>query len=461
MRRALSAAAACAVVALVAACGGGGNNNTGAGGTSGAATPTTGATSAPATGGASGTPGGAALPDLKGQSLTVMGEWGGNEQKNFQKVLAAFEDATGAKITYQSAGDEIATKIGTAVAGGNPPDVALLPQPGVIQGLVNQGAAKPLPDAIGGLVDQHFAPGWKDLGTFNGKFYAVWFKAANKSTVWYNTKVFDDAGVQPPKTWDDFMKAADTIANFGVTPVSIGGADGWTLTDWFENVYIRTAGPQMYDKLAKHEIKWTDPSVTKALQVLQQLWSQQNLIAGGTQGAVNTDFPTSVSQVFAKPPKAAIVYEGDFAAANIATAGAKVGTDAKFFDFPSIDGSASAVVGGGDGAVAFNDKPATMALMGYFASPESATIWVKAGGFTSPNKSVDLAAYPDDTSRQIAQALTSAQTFRFDMSDLAPGAFGGTKGAGEWKDLQDFLANPSNIQGAQQALERDAAKAYG
>ena len=453
MKRVLGVAAACAVVALVAGACGGGNNKSGSG--------SPGASTGVSTTSATGSPSGAALPNLKGQTLTVMGEWGGNEQQNFQKVLASFEQATGAKITYQSAGDEIATKIGTAVAGGSPPDVALIPQPGVIQDLANKGALTALPDQIGSLIDKNFAPVWRDLGTFNAKLYGVWFKAANKSTVWYNTKVFADAGVQPPKTWDDFMKAAQTIANFGVPPVSVGGADGWTLTDWFENVYIRTAGPQMYDKLTKHEIKWTDPSVTKALQVLQQLWGKPELIAGGTRGALSTDFPTSVSQVFAKPPKAAIVYEGDFAAANIATAGAKVGTDAKFFNFPSIDGSAPSVVGGGDCAVAFNSKPGTLALMGYFASPESATIWVKAGGFTSPNKSVDLSAYPDETSRKIAEALTSAETFRFDMSDLAPGAFGGTKGAGEWKDLQDFLANPSNIQGAQQALERDAAAAYG
>jgi hypothetical protein len=119
-----------------------------------------------------------------------------------------------------------------------------------------------------------------------------------------------------------------------------------------------------------------------------------------------------------------------------------------------------AVVGGGDAAVMFKDTPATEALMAYLASPQSADIWVKLGGFTSPNKNVPLADYPDSVSRQIGQQLVSAKSFKFDMSDQEPSQFGGTPGQGEWKDLQDFLANPSNISGTMKKLEADAAKAY-
>jgi ABC-type glycerol-3-phosphate transport system substrate-binding protein len=157
-----------------------------------------------------------------------------------------------------------------------------------------------------------------------------------------------------------------------------------------------------------------------------------------------------------------MVYEGDFVAGVITSSTkAKLGTDAKFFPFPSV-GDKPAVVGGGDVAVAFKDNPGAMALLQYLASPQAAEIWVKLGGFTSPNKNVSLDAYPDDTSREIAKSLIDAgDSFRFDMSDLAPSAFGGTKGAGEWKDLADFLRNPKDVQGAMQALEADAAKAYG
>jgi ABC-type glycerol-3-phosphate transport system substrate-binding protein len=282
------------------------------------------------------------------------------------------------------------------------------------------------------------------------------FKAANKSTFWYRTKAFEDAGVEPPKTWDDLLKVATTIRDSGVTPLAIGGGDGWTLTDWFENVFLRVAGPEKYDQLVAHTIPWTDPSVVASLQKLSDLWSQKDLIA---PGATNMTFPESVTTVF--KGDAAMVYEGDFVAANIKDeTDAKLGTDADFFPFPSVDGSDPSVVGGGDVAVLMTDNEAAKELIKYLASPEAAEIWVKLGGFTSPNKDVDLDAYPDEIGRKSAKQLVEAKTFRFDLSDLTPSAFGGTPAQGMWKDLQDFLANPSDVQGTAAALERDAAAAY-
>ena len=102
----------------------------------------------------------------------------------------------------------------------------------------------------------------------DGTQYGVYFKAANKSLIWYNTKAFENAGASEPKTWKDFLATAETVSASGVTPVSVGGADGWTLTDWFENIYLSQAGPEKYDQLAQHKIKWTDPSVKDALTTL-------------------------------------------------------------------------------------------------------------------------------------------------------------------------------------------------
>jgi ABC-type glycerol-3-phosphate transport system substrate-binding protein len=310
-------------------------------------------------------------------------------------------------------------------------------------------------------VDDNYAPVWRQLGSVNGKLSAVFFKAANKSTVWYNTHVFDQAGVKEPATWDDFTKANQTIADSGVAPLSMGGADGWTLTDWFENVYLRTAGAANYDKLTKHEIPWTDASVKDALTTLSDLWTKPNFLAGGTQGALSTAFPQSVAKAFNTPPQGAVVMEGDFVAATIAKeTKAKVGVDAKFFSFPSIKGSDPAVVGGGDAAALMKDTPAGRALIKFLASPEAAEVWVKRGGFTSPNKKVDTSLYPDDITRRSASDLVGAKTFRFDMSDLEPAAFGGTPGQGEWQILQDFLRKPTDIDGTATRLEAAAAKAF-
>jgi ABC-type Fe3+ transport system substrate-binding protein len=335
----------------------------------------------------------------------------------------------------------------------------VIPQPGLLDSLAKAGSLIALDSDTEAEVKANFSKDWVDLGSSDGKLYGIWFKGANKSTVWYNTDVYDTAGATVPKTWDDFMKQLKLISDSGVYGLSIGADAGWPLTDWFENVYLRTAGGDMYDQLSKHEIPWTDPSVTKALTTLGTLWSDSTLIQPGT---AQRTFGDSVIAVFGDPPAAGTVYEGDFVAGNIASdTKSVVGETAKFYDFPSIDGSDPAVVGGGNAAVQLKDNKGAAALMKYLATPEAATIWVKAGGFTSPNKKVDMGAYPDDTSKQIAEALVKAKTFRFDMSDLAPSAFGGTKGAGEWQILIDFFGNPSDVAGTQQKLEAAAAAAWG
>ncbi|MFJ6216376.1 ABC transporter substrate-binding protein [Streptomyces sp. NPDC092296] len=458
-RTALVVTAATALALTAAGCGSGGGGGTAAPSSAGGASGPDGAT-----GGDAASPAATLkLPDLHGQSLSVAAIWTGAEQKNFQQVLDDFAKRTGAKTSFVPTGDNVSTFLGTKVQGGAPPDVAFLPQVGVLQQFAKAGWLKPVSAEVDATLTANYGKGWKDLGAYGGKQYGVYFKAANKSTVWYNTKVFADAGVSEPKTWADFLGTAQTISDSGTPAVSIGGADGWTLTDWFENVYLSQGGPELYDKLAKHQIKWTDPSVAKALTTLGQLFGKDTLIAGGAKGALQTEFPASVDQAFAEPPKAGIVYEGDFVAVNIASeTKAKVGEDAKEFPFPAVDGGKAPVVSGGDVAVAMKDSPAAQALLTYLASPEAAAVAAAQGGFLSPNKSLDLSVYPNDVARGIAKSLIDAgDDFRFDMSDQAPAAFGGTKGMGEWKDLQDFLANPKDVAGAQKKLEADAAKAYG
>jgi alpha-glucoside transport system substrate-binding protein len=395
---------------------------------------------------------------LDGVTLNVAADWSGAEQSNFEKVLKQFSSDTGAKVNYTSYGTDVATTLNTKVQGGDPPDVAVIPQPGLLDSLAKAGSLIPLSSATDAVVKANFSQDWVDLGSSGGKLYGVWFKGANKSTVWYNTKVYDTAGATQPKTWEDFTKQLKLISDSGVYGLSIGADAGWPLTDWFENVYLRTAGGDKYDQLSKHEIPWTDESVTKALTTLGTLWSDSTLIQPGT---AQRTFGDSVISVFGDPPAAGTVYEGDFVAGNISSdTKSVVGKTAKFYDFPSVGGSGPSVVGGGNVAVQLKDNKGAAALMKYLATPEAATIWVKAGGFTSPNKKVDMGSYPDATSKQIADSLVKAKTFRFDMSDLAPSAFGGTKGAGEWQILIDFFGNPSDVAGTQQKLEAAAAAAW-
>jgi alpha-glucoside transport system substrate-binding protein len=449
-------AGACAAALGAAMLAGCGSSNNSSGGT-------TGSTGSPA----GGSPSAAALPDLHGQSFTVLGQWTGAEQAAFQAVLDKFDQQTGAKAKYTAAagGDE-ATVLGSKVSGGNPPDVAILALPGAISQYAKSKNLQPVSSDGQSAVQSNFASEWAKLATVNGTLYGVPVDAADKSTVWYLKSAFDNAGISsPPTTWDDWVSDAKTISASGVkVPISIGGGDGWTLTDWFENVYMRTAGLDMYDKLTHHQIPWTDPSVATALTTLKQIWADPT-ISGDPKKALSTPFTASVDNVFKAQPTSAMVYEASFVATTIQgdKDPAKVGTDALYFPFPSVNSSQPMVEASGDFAVDFTKNQAAQAFLTYLASPDAAATLVSApdSGFLSANKNMPTSAYPDDTSAKLAQDIVSVgDNFRFDLSDQAPASFGGTPNKGMWGDLQSFLQT-GNVQATQQALEKDANAATG
>jgi alpha-glucoside transport system substrate-binding protein len=402
---------------------------------------------------------------LNGQTVTVAGVWSGTEQKNFQKVLDAFSEKTGAKTQFVSTGDNVSTVVGSKIEGGNAPDVVMVPQVGVLQQFAEQGWLTPLSAATEKSVDAGYAPVWKNYGSVDDTLYGLYFKAAHKSTVWYSPDAFNQAGVEPPASYDDMLKVGQTISDSGLAAFSVAGQDGWTLTDWFENVYLSQAGPEKYDALAAHKLKWTDPSVIGTLTTLGKLFKDKELIAGGQKEALNTDFPGSVEKVFGPEPEAGMVYEGDFVAGVARDQfGSSIGKDANFFPFPAVGAGTAPVVSGGDAAVVLKDgknAKAGMKLVEYLATPEASAVWAKAGGYLSPNKLLPLDSYGDDVTRATAKSLVDAgDSVRFDMSDQAPAAFGGTKGAGEWKLLQDFLRDPSDPKATAARLEAAAAKVY-
>jgi ABC-type glycerol-3-phosphate transport system substrate-binding protein len=394
--------------------------------------------------------------------ISIVGVWTGDEQKHFQAVLDGFKKKfPNVKVTYRSTGDNTPTVLSTAVQGGNPPDLASVSQPGLVNDFQKKGALKPM-DFARKTVLANYPADIEKLGEIKGHLYGLIIKAANKSTVWYNVKSFNDAGVKPPKTWADFVKAANTLKASGTPAFSIGGADGWTLTDLFENIYLRQAGPAKYDQLSKHTIKWTDPSVVAALKTMGQVLGNSSNIAGGTSGALQTDFPTSVSNVFSTKPKAAMVIEGDFVPGVVASSNPlKPISGFNVFPFPTVGkGGSNVVEGGGDELMMFRDNPAIRALVTYLATGAAQTIWAKLGGYSAPAKTVPASAYPDAITRTTATAIGKAKTFRFDLSDLQPASFGGTVGQGEFKIFQDFLKNPKNASGIAKSLETAAAKAY-
>ncbi|MGE5291219.1 MAG: ABC transporter substrate-binding protein [Micromonosporaceae bacterium] len=410
--------------------------------------------------GCSSGPGTAGLQSLSGSRLEVLAVWSGVEQQRFERVLAAFERDTGASVSYVSAGDSVPTFLQRRVAAGWLPDVAFLPQPGVLRTYAREHLLVPLDSSVVRAVASNYDPTWRRLGSSGGKLYGVWFKAANKSLIWYNEGVFERVGVVPPTSFSGLLALSHKITASGIPAFCVGGADGWTLTDWFENLYLRIAGPARYDLLAEHQIPWTDPSVKETLKALAAVLTP-SVIAGGARGALSMTYEESVKRVFAPHPAAAMVFEGDFVAGLIVGATrARLGVDADVFPFPPVGRSGPMVVAGGDAAVLMRPSPAGEAFLRFLASPQAAAIWAARGGFVSPNINLDLSVYPDTISRSIARSMLEVgSNFRFDLSDLQPTAFGSTGGKGMQKILQDFLTAP-DVSATAARLEAAAAKAY-
>lgn len=408
--------------------------------------------------------GGGEGPDLSGATVEVVAVWRDTEAAAFEQVLAAFQARTGATVEFTSTeGSDVGPVLDARIARGDPPEVAILPQPGLLQRYARDGAIDPLSDELAEEVRARYGTQWRRLATMDDTPYGVWFKAANKSLVWYSIGAFERAGVVPPEDLDRLDDVAAALAASGTPPFAVAAApqDAWTLTDWFENLYLRVAGPERYDALADHRLPWTDETVQATLRLLAQLIAPQ-FVAGGPASALATQLAEAAAGVFSTTPSAAMVVEGDFVPGVVAGATrAELGVDVDVFPFPQRQPGGRLVVGGGDVAVQMRRSDAAAALLRFLATADAGEIWAARGGFLSPNEDVDLTVYPDDTTRDIARALLEAgDGFRFDLSDLQPVEFGGTTDAGMWATLRDFLADPSDIAGTAARLEAEATAAW-
>ena len=397
---------------------------------------------------------------LRGAQLTVLAAWTGTEQARFSRVLRVFSDRTGVTVHYVSAHGRVPSVLDARIADGTVPDVALLPQPGLLRRYAKAGRLVPLAADTEQLVQHDYAPLWRSLASYNGQDYGVWFKAANKSLVWYDIALFERTGLAPPSDLDGLGRVADVLQQQGIAAFAVAGADAWTLTDWFENLYLALAGPARYDDLTEHRLSWTDATVTRTLQEMAALLSPPHLL-GGVPGALALRFEDSVARAFGRPPGAAMLAEGDFTASVVTSrTPAGLGVDVDVFPFPAGTRGRATVVAGGDVAVQLTRTPAAAALLRFLATPAAAAVWAAAGGFVSPNLDLDLSVYPTELARSIARTLTEATDgLRFDLSDLQPADFGAQPDAGLQAELRRFLVT-RDIAATQRRLEAAARTAY-
>ena len=402
-----------------------------------------------------------AFGDLNGKTVSVYTSITAPEDAPHQASYKPFEECTGVTIKYEGS-KEFEAQLPVRVKGGNAPDIAYLPQPGLLKTMVETGQVKPAPAEVTANVDKNM-PDFKSYGTVDGTFYAAPLGANVKSFVWYSPSAFSDKGYQIPKTWDELLALSDKIAadNPGgdVKPwcagIESGDATGWPATDWVEDVLLRTADAETYDKWVAHEIPFNDPAVATALAEVGKILKNDKYVNGGF-GDVKTIASTSF-QDGGQPILDGSCYmhrQASFYAANWPE-GTKVAEDGDVWAFylPAKDASTHPVLGGGEFVAAFADRPEVKAFQTYLSSVEWANERAKtcgSGGCVTANKNADASLLKNPVDKLSAEQLTDkSATFRFDGSDLMPGAVGaGTfwKGMTNWITGQDDKATLDYIE---------------
>jgi alpha-glucoside transport system substrate-binding protein len=367
-----------------------------------------------------------------GSTIVVTSLWGGSEQDSFQKVLDAFKVKTGVTATFESIRTNYSTILQTRISGGNPPDVAIMPGIGFLRQFARQNSLKKVADLGIDLnaIKGNYPPGILEIGQVDGTQYAIMVKFNSKSTMWYRPDKFKTLGVTPATDFAGFTKLLADIKAKGQAPMGLGASDSWTLTDWFENIYAKQAGPEKYDQLFSGKLPWTDATVATAVDTMKQAIKDE-YVAGGITAALGRVFTDAIGQVFSANPQAVIYYEGGFVG-GIATGqtntALKVGESIDWFDFPAV-GSGKTVTIGGDVIAAFTTKPGVKEFLNYMTTADSGAVWAATGAIISPIKSVPASAYPNDLAKREAAQVANASAVRFDGSDLLPSGGGDNLGA--------------------------------
>ena len=393
-------------------------------------------------------------------AVTVLGVWGGDELTNFQEAVFPFTDETGIGMAFEGTRD-LAAVLTTRVEAGNPPDLAILPNPGQMYELAEDGNLIDISKFMDmDKLNTNYAKAWLDLASYDDTLYGIFYKVANKSLIWYNPTAFADAGYDIPTTWDELIALSDKIVSDGKAPWAIGfesgAASGWPATDWIEDIMLRTAGPDVYDKWVSHEIPWTDPAVKTAWETFGEIVGKEDYQYGGTTGTLTTFFGDATAPLFTDPPEAYMHRQASFIT-GFFPEGVEAVTDYDFFPFPPIDPAyGTPVLGGADLIVMFNDTPEARELMEYLASAQPQEIWASAGGFISPSKEVNLDSYPDELTKKMADMVVKAEVFRFDASDLMPAAVG----AGSfWSGTLNYVGG-EDLDAILGEIEASAVEAY-
>ena len=385
--------------------------------------------------------------DLAGESLTVFGPWLGPDQEYVEKMIAYFQEATGADVSYVGS-DSFEQQIMIDAEAGSAPNIAVFPQPGLAADMAERGFLTPLPESAVQFLQDSYAAGqsWVDLGTFAGAegedaLYGFFYKVDLKSLVWYNPENFEDAGYEVPESMEELKALTDQIVADGDTPWCIGlgsgGATGWPATDWVEDMMLRTQPPEVYDEWVSNAIPFNDPKVIAAIDEFGYFARNDDYVAGGVGAVATTDFRDSPQGLFSSPPQCYLHKQASFIP-SFFPEGTEVGADVDFFYLPAYADKdlGKPVLGAGTMWSITNDNEAAQVFMQWLETPIAHEVWMAQSGFLTPYKDVNTELFGDPTIAQMNDILLNATTFRFDASDLMPGGVG----AGSfWTGMVDYV----------------------
>jgi alpha-glucoside transport system substrate-binding protein len=448
-RFAAAAAGVAALATVVAGCSGGGSGGTATTGGGGTPTALTGdcAVYSPYAG-------------HSGSTVTIFGSILSPESDSLNKSWADFSTCTGITIQYTGS-NTFESDLPVKVNGGNAPNLAIIPQPGLLAQMVATGAVK-APPAGTVANEANWNDAWKSYGSVDGTFYAAPMSANMKSLVWYSPKYFKDNGFTVPTTWADMMKLSSDMAakmTGAAKPwcggISSGTASGWPATDWLEEVVLGTYGGQVYDDWISHKVKFSDPQIQTAMKTVAD-WMQNPAWVNGGVGDVKS-IATTTFQNAGLPilqNQCGMLQQASFYEAQWPK-GTKVAPDGDVFAFklPAVDPSIKTPVeGGGEFVTAFSDDPAVQAVQNYLSSPEWADSRIKvAPGWVSANERVDQTLYTDPIDQLSAKYLADPNSVdRFDASDAMPAAVGA---GAEWTGMVDWFGSGKSAADVAKAID--------
>ena len=382
-----------------------------------------------------------------GKTVEIMNSVIGLENSKYVAALLPFEDCTGITVNWNGSND-FEAQLPVRVQGGTAPDIAMIPQPGLLQAMVATGKVVKAPAQTLANVNKYWSAGWKGYGTVNGVFYAAPNSANNKSLVWYSPKQFKKNGYTVPTTWTQMMALSDKMAAKKQIAwcggLGSGTATGWPGTDWLEEIVLRTQGAKVYADWISHKVKFSDPQIIAAFNQVAS-WMKNPKYVGNVSAIATTTFQNAGMGI--PTGKCNMLQQASFYASQYpATVKVSPTGDVWAYYLPGINPAVKTPVeGGGEFFAAFNSNAATQEVQNYLSSPQWAIQRIKSagssGGWLSANNGVPASTYTNQLDALSAKYLSDKNsTFVFDASDAMPAAVGA---GSEWTELTNWFTGKS------------------